>query len=443
MAPGPRRRRRLGGLYGLAIGLACLTIGGSVAAETRAIAPIRVHIVCQQAGRTKACPTLLRAIIDDEPITQAAPRAAADVILTFNVVERGNIDVADLRLLVRARDLRQVAGPQVVVQAQVPTRAADDEQRAALGRGLRRALLPLVEARAPDLVEVSYTTPGATANARTSNLDAGFWVGGHYDWTPKFQTGSGWIGMSFGQVGRMERWKLDVDGSYAFQHQPPLTLDNGAKVDVDTQSHGINYRLVVERSLDAHFAFGMLLRGGIQDRQRLYLFGGRSHLGLSWDLFAADDPRANHLTLAYLAGVQTDVYHEPNVLFQETAGFVSHGAVFSGSMRLGTTTLGLTGRVFGHLSRPDQRYELSFQPNVGVQLGANVDLELALVVTKQAFPGRLETDVKELAAIAGQSYAEPLRIIPQFNLVLHWDRTNTARNNRWDFAINTGQLDNL
>ena len=67
----------------------------------------------------------------------------------------------------------------------------------------------------------------------------------------------------------------------------------------------------------------------------------------------------------------------------------------------------------------------------------------ATPITQQAIPGPGEVDNTDYESITRASYAEPLQIDGYFNLRVHFDNSNGARNNRFSAGMNLDALGNL
>src|SRR4051794_9094549 len=83
--------------------------------------PVRVAIVCEQIGRTKACPAFLLGIVDAHKVLLASPRAGADVVVFATANAIALVDRLHLRFVA------QMTGAPGVVEldADLDSRATD------------------------------------------------------------------------------------------------------------------------------------------------------------------------------------------------------------------------------------------------------------------------------------------------------------------------------
>ena len=382
-------------------------------------------------------------MIDEAAVLRAVPRGSAQVLVFFNATTRGNDDVVHLRAVERVTGN---TAPQVSDQERVfplDTRQDDNAQRDVLRHGLRRVLLPFVDRHLPGAARVELDAPAqAKADPKlTTPWDFGIWTGGFWNWSEDFQSGNAWVGLSIAYMVRSFRFQLTTSADYRFDDRPDLIVD-GRAIDVSTDSHALQGRFVLERNLDANFSLGWLVRIGGQDTDRLYRATARTHLGLAYDVFAPDAPRGNRFSVAYLAGYQGDAYHQRNVLGEDHAGFLTHGLVAGGAVRLDTLTFNLRGRLVARAFDPAQRFVAEIVPELTLQAGAHVDISVSLAVTKQAIPPPAEVDASRLDT-SNLNYAQPLRVNSSLSILLHWDRDNSVRNDRWVVSDQLADLDTL
>ena len=69
-----------------------------------------------------------------------------------------------------------------------------------------------------------------------------------------------------------------------------------------------------------------------------------------------------------------------------------------------------------------------------VQVGDHVDFSVGFSIAKRELPGPdLDAiDPSDFEQLSRLSYADPLQVNGFVNVRLHWDRTNGARNDRFD-----------
>lgn len=412
------------------------TSGGAPAPTWRAL---RVHVSCQQWGQSATCGAYLPAILEAFSVLEAAPRASADVVVYVNAVSVGNVDRVHLRFV--PRDPGQT--PREVTY-QLDTRASLDAQRAAVEALFLRGAWPFLERVAPDALEFSLKTPEATAVVSAASLSAwslSGWVGGWGSWSNAYSNLDTWSGVGVSRVTAESILSFNLSGAYRIASQPPLIID-GEEVSLDTTSASVEVRAMAERHLNERWSAGALVRGGGEDALGRYAFTARTHVGLGYDWYRADDPRGNTMSVSYLMGVQHDRYQMINVLGERESSFPSHGVLLRGSVRGDNLTWELRGRLFGEVDEPRRRFEMEIAPSVELRIGDHLDLSLSFHLTKQAVPGPV-IDPESFAEVTRSSYAEPLSLGGSFNLRLHWDRTDTARNNRFSTVSRLGNLSSL
>jgi hypothetical protein len=402
--------------------------------------PVRVNLQCQGWGRTKSCPAFLRGFIDAAPVLVHAPLADAEVVLYYNVTTRARFDLVHLRLTSRL-----AGAPRAIeVLQEVDSRASDDDQRAALEPAFLRGIAPFVAAAVPEAVKVELVAPTSEVAAAPATTPWGFslWSNGWGNWSESYRSANLGAGGGVSRVTADSTFSQSVGGSYTLSRQPALEVD-GERISLDTDAHAIEARTSGARSLDRHFAVGGLIRAGREDPVGRYRSTVRAHAGASFDLFAADDPRGNALSIAYLAGVQADRYNALNLLGERRAWFPSHALLAGGSVRRDTITYSVHAAVLAQLLRPGRRHVVEIQPSISLQLGAHVDVSVSGGVTRQAIPGPAAIDAGDFEQVTRAGYAEPIQINGNFHLNLHWDRSNAGRNNRWQVTGVLGELDSL
>jgi hypothetical protein len=156
--------------------------------------------------------------------------------------------------------------------------------------------------------------------------------------------------------------------------------------------------------------------------------------GVEWDAYRADDPRGNRLALLYFVGHQVERYNIRNVRGERFAQYPIHGLIASGRVRKDQIEVGISFAVNGMLLHPTLRHNISASPFLKWKLGDHVDLSLTLSMTKRELPGPDpdEIDPSDYAQQSRLSYAEPFALNGSLSLSIHWDRTNGARNDRFE-----------
>jgi hypothetical protein len=391
---------------------------------------VAVNVPCQTAGRTKACPTFLLGILDAEPRVRQAPRAAADVILYFNATAVASTDVALLRFV---GDI-DGAPRALALTVDLDSRGTDDEQLAALRHAFLRGLALYVAARDPSAVVTTVAEPDAAAVPRTaggvSPWAKSLTVGGNGSWTDSHSSISTQASFDVIREEPDSELVLDVTGSYGFERRPPLVID-GEEVSVDSDQYALSAFSQYTRNVDARWSVGASVYGLHEDPAGQNRWLVKPALGVEWDLYAADDPRGNRLAIAYNLGFIHARYNVRNELGERVVDYPYHflGAVVS--VRKDKVTYGLYLGLTDELDHPSRRYSVSVSPSLTLQLGDHVDFKLQGNVTRRELPGPL-IDEASFNQLLRASYADPLSANVDFNLILHWDATNGARNDRFD-----------
>ncbi|MEO8550827.1 MAG: hypothetical protein ABI678_12665 [Kofleriaceae bacterium] len=393
-------------------------------------APIRVDVECEQVGRTKTCPAFLLGFVDAHPVLLSSPRAGADVVLYATANAVALADQVHLRFVGR------IAGaPQVIeLDLMVDTRATDEEQRAALEPAFLRGVALFVAARYPEAVTVALTTPNNLAHAAVATSPWGLSIGltGNGNYTDKYRTATSQLDLKGVYIARNFRALTLENFSAGLNDQPPLVLDDGSMVSLDTTQYQFGFGAEAIQLLDEHWSVGLGSYTQFQDPKAQFAFFHRTRAALEWDLFPADDPRGNRLGVFYHLGWAVDRYNLRNVLGERFAQYPLHGIDAIGSVRHDGISYGLTLSSDVQLNHPTRRHILTAAPFVTFQLGTHVDLNLALSVTQRELPKPDPTaiDPSDYQTLSRLSFAEPFALTGTIGLTLHWDPTNGARNDR-------------
>lgn len=391
---------------------------------------VAVNVQCQTAGRTKACPTFLLGLLDTEPRIRQAPRAAADVILYFNATAVASTDVALLRFV---GDLDGAPGA-LELTVDLDSRGTDDEQLAQLRPALLRGLALYVAARDPSAVTTAIAEPDAAAPDRASGALSpwaeSLTLGGNGSWTESYSSISTSARFDLVREQTDNELILAVSGSYGFDHRPPLVID-GAEVDVDSTQYALSTFAQYTRNLDGCWSVGASVSGLHEDPAGQNRWMVKPALGVEWDLYPADHPRGNRLALAYNLGFVHARYNVRDELGEKVVDYPYHFLGAVASVRQDKVTYGLYVGLTDELLHPSRRYSLSLSPSLTLQLGDHVDFKLSGNVTRRELPGPL-IDEASFNQLLRASYADPLSANVTFNLILHWDATNGARNDRFD-----------
>ena len=393
--------------------------------------PVRVDVECEEYGRTKACPAFLLGFIDENKVLLASPRADADVVVYVAANEVAQLDRVHLRFVGSIKG----APPVIELDVDLDTRATDDEQRAQLEPAFLRGMALFVAARFPKVVTVAFGAPEdvATIAPRTTPWGIALSLGGNGNRTAKYKSASGYVDLELTRLTRRSRSVASFSGSYGLNYQPPLMLDDGTTVSLDTHQYNYGGGIGHAWLYDDCWSFGGVTRIERDDPKGQYRYTSGSFVGVEWDKYPADDPRGNRLAVLYKAGYKVERYNIRNVDRERFAQYAWHGITASGTLRKDKVSVGVSLSAQAELIHPSRRHNLSASPFVEVQLGAHVDLNVSFSVLKREIPAPDETliDPSDFALLSRLSYAEPLSINGSLNLTIHWDHTNGARNDRF------------
>ncbi|MBL0214959.1 MAG: hypothetical protein IPQ07_13870 [Myxococcales bacterium] len=394
--------------------------------------PVRVHIECEEQGRTKACPAFMLGLIDANKALIEAPRANADVVIYSTANEIAQVDRLHLRFV------GTVAGAPPVIELDVDldTRGTDDEQRAQLEAAFLRGMALYVAARYPDIVTVTFAAPSeaTAAEPQTTPWGVSLTFGGYGNRTAKYKSANGYGELEVTRVTRRSRSLLSLSGNYGLNYQPPLQLDDGTEVSLDTKQWSVGGGIGHGWLYDPCWSFGAISRIERDDPKGQYRYASGTFAAVEWDKYPADDPRGNRLAVLYKAGYRVERYNIPNELGQSFAQYPWHGVTASGNVRKDKVSFGLSLSAQAEMLHPRRRHNLTASPYVEIKLGGHIDVSASFSITKREMPAPDETKIDPLdfALLSRLSYAEPLSINTSLNLTIHWDRTNGARNDRFN-----------
>ena len=403
--------------------------------------PLSVHLDCQSRGRTKICPAFLRSFIDESPLLRDSPRSGADVTLRVNATETANTDEVLLSFSSKRKNLIS----NYDVQTKLEYRKPDEDVRDAIQPTFNRGIAVFLAQRIPESVNVTLSPPKNASIKEIPKSPLGFfiWLGGNGNWSETTKNANSWGGFGFHHITRDSHLGLNIGGNYRLSRRPPITDSLGNKISMNFEGLGVNAKVLGAINLDSHWSTGLYLRAGHEDPEGRYKFTARGHTGISYDLYPADDPRGNRLSVAYLVGYQSDQYNTKNDLGQMKAHFPTHALLSEIAVRQGTQTYRLRASVASQLLDPKTRYVVDVSPAVQFQIGSHVDLSFNFGITQQQVPGPAYIDPQNYELLERSSYSDPLKMHGSLNLHLHFDRTNGERNNRWEVVNRLGELSSL
>jgi hypothetical protein len=402
-------------------------------AGTAAAGPVRVHLECESSARTKACPAFLLGLIDANKTLLQSPRADADVVLYAAATEVALVDRLHLRFVSTV-----VGAPAVIeLDVDIDTRGTDDEQRAQLEPVFMRGMALYVAARYPKLVTVAFgevEEDTAAPPPVTTPWGVSLGLGGSGNRTAKFKSANLYGDLEVTRVTKTTRAMLSLAGNYGLNYQPPLMLDDGTTVSLDTRQWSSVVGVGAAWLYDPCWSFGGVTRVERDDPKSQFRYASGTFVGVEWDKYAADDPRGNRLSILYKAGYRVERYNIQNEIGERFARFPWHGLVASGTVRKDKVSYGLSLSAEAEVIHPGRRHNLTASPYIEVQIGGHVDVSASFSITKRELPAPDESmiDPSDYALLSRLSYAEPLSLNGSLNLTIHWDRTNGARNDRFE-----------
>ncbi|NVB84424.1 MAG: hypothetical protein HOV81_38980 [Kofleriaceae bacterium] len=394
------------------------------------VEPIRVAIQCEEEGRTKTCPAFLLGFVDANKVLLNSPRSDADVTVYATATEVALIDRVHLRFVGH-----MPGAPSVIeLDVDVDTRKTDDEQRAVLGPVFLQGIALFVRARHPTAVKVELGVPDGLSEVKRKGSPWAIALNfeGNASYTEKYRSATGELNL----VGRYitKRFRaLTLQSLHGgLNRQPPLTLEDGTKVSLDSNQWAFRGGAEAIYSFNDTWSLGVGSYTAFEDPKAQYKYNSRSRAALEWDMFPSDDPRGNRLAVFYHVGWQVDRYNIRNDIGERFAQFPVHGIDAVGSVRHDKMSYGLNLSSDVQLNHPSRRHLFTASPFVTVQLGTHVDLELSLSVTQRELPAPdpAAIDPSDYEQLSRLSFAEPLSITGAIGLTIHWDPTNGVRNDR-------------
>jgi len=397
----------------------------------RAGRPIRVAIECEGQSRTKACPAFLLGFVDANKVLLSSPRASAEVVVYASTTIVALVDKTHLRFV------GTIAGApaELELDLDLDSRAADDAQRGQLQPAFLRGIALYVAARHPKAVTVSLAEieAGAVVEPQTTPWGASLSFGGFGNYANAYQSYNGFSELEVSRLDRRSRISAITFANGGISRAPPVTVD-GTEVSQDFERWNIGAGAKGAWLYNRSYALGAVTGLSIDDPKGQYAYVWNAKAGLEWDRYQADDPRGNRLAVLYFVGYQRERYHLRNIDGERFAHYPIHGAIASGSVRKDKISIGISFQIDSQMFDPARRYNISAAPFIEWKLGGHVDINLNFQARNRVFPEPDSSlvDPSDLAQINRLSYAEPFTVQGSFNLQIHWDRTNGARNDRFD-----------
>jgi len=408
---------------------------GMRAASGEPAPPVRVTIECEANGRTKVCPAFLLGFVDANKILLSSPRAVAEVVVYASSHEIAQVDRVHLRFVGKLEG----APPVVELDVDVDTRATDDVQRALLEPVFLRGIALFVAARHPKAVTVALGMPDETtvAKPKTTPWGLSLGLGGFTNYTKQFQSYNGFSELALTRLERKSRALAQVFANGGLNRQPPLQVDDGTgnivEVSLDTNQWSVGSNLQYVQLIDPCWSVAAVTRVWHDDPKGQFRYGWNGKVGVEWDKYQADDPRGNRLALLYVAGYQVERYNLRNVIGETFAQYPIHSLIASGSVRKDKIQIGLSLSINGEVIHPERRHSISASPFIDWKIGDHVDLQFQFFVTQRELPGPdpAVLDPMDYAQQSRLSFAEPFSVNGSFQITIHADRTNGARNDRF------------
>jgi hypothetical protein len=409
----------------------CALVAMCLSARAEAAAPpLRLFIDCQSGGRTRACPSFLRSYVDELGTLAYTSLADAELVLYVNQTEVALEDQLHLRAVSQGE--QGLSAYEITYR--LDTRLPVEEQREALRPAFWRVLAPFLAQRDPALVEITLADSAEQVDAQAERSSPWqFAVGGQgwVDWSESNTYLSLSSSISMGYLTVKERMGLSAYGSWDINRQPPLEID-GQTYSLDTDTWDVSGGGYYARNLGPWWSVGVTAGASADDPEGRYALTVGGEAGVSRDFFKADDPRGNELSITYLVGVQCDWYRRVNVLGEEQVCFPTQRLSVYGSIQFDRVELWAYLSAAMQLDRPAARYEVALGPTLSVQVGRNLDLDFGVDLTQQAVPGPAGVDTSNFEEVTRANYANPLELSGQVGFRVHFDRTNGARNGRFE-----------
>jgi hypothetical protein len=393
-------------------------------------APIRVALECEGDARTKACPAFLLGFLDDNKVLKSSPRAGADVIVYATATQIALIDRLQLRFVGKVPG----APEQLEILVDVDTRGTDDEQRAQLLPAFLRGIAVFVGARHPGAVKVELTAPAEMAGTQKEGSPFGIEAifGGNGSYTGKFQSLNGNFNLLGRYVTEKRRSLIGMFSNAGLNRQPPLVLEDGTRVSLDSERWEVRAGGEYVEVLDRHWSLGAGSFTNFEDDKGQHVYFNRTRAALEWDLFRPNDPRGNRLGVFYALGWATERYQVRNERGEAFATYPVHAIEAFGSVRHDKINFGLSLQSEAQLDHPRRRHSVTVSPFAEIQLGDHIDLAVSLSLTQRELPGPdpAAIDPADFEQQSRLQFAEPLSINGSLNIKIHWDPTNGVRNDR-------------
>jgi hypothetical protein len=401
-------------------------------ARAEPAAPIRVSVLCEDYGRTKACSAFLPAIIEGNTLLHSVPRANADVLLYMTANQVALVDRVHLRFVSSMPN----TPPVIELDVDIDTRADDDTQRAQLEPAFLRGIALYVAARHPAAVAVEIAAPEGAAIKKPATTPYGvsFELGGSGNYTENYQSYSAFGSAEVSRVTMRDKFSIGAFANGGIDRQPPLRDEMGQELSLDSSRWQVGTSGGAVWLWNRCWSVGGLYSVFGDDDKGQFRYHAEYKGGIGWDLFKPDDARGNRLALVYFAGHTIERYNVRNEIGERFAQYPTHEIIASGSVRKDKVTLGLSLLARAEVIHPERRHTLSASPVIEIQLGDHVDLSFGFSIAKRELPGPdLDAiDPSDFEQLSRLSYADPLQMNGNFSVRIHWDRTNGARNDRFD-----------
>jgi hypothetical protein len=392
--------------------------------------PVKLHVKCEEPGRTKACPEFLRGLADQIPQLIVSPLHGADLVLFVSAAPIANDDRLHFRLI---SDMPN-APRTIEFDVLLPTRASDDQQRQLLEGPFRRAVGMYVAARFPTAVGTEFfpdvseaaanPVPGQPWSFEISLSGSGSKAG-------PYTSAATESSIDLSRTTPTSQLGISAWGNYEQRGAPPLIID-GESVSLNATTYSAGASAFLQQDFTPCWSWQVFSAGHHDDPEGNFVFNAKLQAAMEWNAFASNDPRGNKLAVSYHIGAVWERYRQPNALDELTARYPLHSIAAKASLRHDTATYSLAVSAEAELLRPMTRNAIHMEPEIAVALTDRIDLAFNFKYEhrEQAQPMIDLTDYENLSQGV---FAERESLSSSMSLRLHWDASNGAQNNRFEY----------
>ena len=133
-----------------------------------------------------------------------------------------------------------------------------------------RAIAPYLASQMPSALAISINdTKPTETEEKLSPYSLVIWSGGWGSWTQDYQNGDVYTGGAFSRIEREYRYRMSFNTYYSWEKLPDLIID-GQTIPLVMSSHGFEAKTLYSRDINKDWAWGAILRGGMQDPESLF-----------------------------------------------------------------------------------------------------------------------------------------------------------------------------